>query len=275
VARLTGAAVLITGASSGIGEASAIAFARRGARLALCARRLDRLQGVAERCRQAGADAVTVRRADISRRADAHTFVAAALRDFDRLDVIVNNAGVGWMGRLQEMPEAEVRSLVETNLMGAIWVIQAALPSMLAVRGGVIINVASVVGFRAAPYSAVYTATKHAVVGLSHAIRGELTGTGVKVSAVYPATTDTEFFNRTGRRIGRAYPAHWVAAMIVRTASWPRRDVIVFPYRLAHLAEPLLGGVLDHAVGEARRVSSPGLAGPGSSAEVGGPPEVR
>jgi len=256
---LRGASVLITGASSGIGEASALAFARRGARLAICARRADRLQKVAEACLRGGAQAVTLRRADVRRPVEARGIVAAALRDFERLDVLVNNAGVGWVGPLQEMAEETVLSLVETNLLGPIWTIQAALPSMLASRGGVIVNVASVAAFRANPYSALYSATKHALAGLSHALRGELTGTGVKVCTVYPATTDTEWFkDRAGKR-GPAYPAWWVANAIVRTARHPRRDVIVLPFRLAQLAEPLLGGPLDHLLGETRRRALPAL----------------
>lgn len=250
--RLRGASVLITGASSGIGEATALAFAKRGARLALCARRLDRLQAVAEACRAAGAQAVLVKRADVSRRAEAQAFVAAALRDFERVDVLVNNAGRGWRGRLQEMPAEEVESVFATNVLGLVWTTQAALPSMLAARSGVIVNVASVVGFRAAPYSAVYSATKHAVAGLSHALRGELSGTGVKVATVYPGTTDTEFFKADSPG-PMMQPASLVAASIVRAARWPRRDVILPPYRLAHLAEPVLGGLMDHVIGGYRR----------------------
>jgi short-subunit dehydrogenase len=130
---------------------------------------------------------------------------------------------------------------------------------MLAVNSGVIINVASTVGFRAMPYSAVYSASKHALVGLSHALRGELSGTGVKVSVVYPGTTATEFWR--GEESGGlvTHPPSWVARAIVRTARWPRRDVIIAPYRLAHLAEPLLGGLLDHVLGEARRRQNPRL----------------
>jgi short-subunit dehydrogenase len=261
--RLRNASVLITGASSGIGEATALAFARRHARLAICARRLDRLHDVAERCRQAGAASVVLRRADVGHRADARAFVAGALRDYDRIDVLVNNAGVGWVSRLHEMPEREIHTLVETNLLGVIWTTQAALPSMLAARSGVIINVASVVGFRANPYSAVYSATKHAIVGLSHALRGELSGSGVKVSTVYPATTATEFFERTKGQVGPAYSAGWVANLIVRTARWPRRDVMVAPIRGVHVAEPFFGGLLDHVLGEVRRRNRPDLEGPG------------
>ena len=259
MAGLKGAAVLVTGASSGIGEATALAFARRGARLALCARRLDRLQAVAERCREVGAAEVVIRRADVSRAADARGFVATGLQQYDRIDVLVNNAGFGWRGRLTEMPEEQVQSLIDTNVKGVIWTTQAALPHMLAANSGVIINVASVVGFRAVPYSAVYSASKYAVVGLSHALRGELSGTGVKVSVVYPGTTATEFFR--GEEAGGlfAHSASWVARAIVRTARWPRRDVIIAPYRLAQLAEPIAGGLLDHVLGEARRRQNPRL----------------
>src|SRR5262245_46046328 len=105
---LRGAVVLVTGASSGIGAATAQAFARRGARLAICARRFDRLQAVAERCRSSGSPEVVVRRADVGRPAEANGFVAAALSSFDRIDVLVNNAGVGWRGRFQDMTDEEL-----------------------------------------------------------------------------------------------------------------------------------------------------------------------
>lgn len=263
--KLRGAAVLITGASSGIGEATALAFARRRSRLALCARRVDRLQEVAERCREAGAPAVTIRRADVSRRAEARAFVAAALRDLDRVDVLVNNAGSGWTGRLHEMPEEDVLRLINTNLLGLIWATQAALPPMLAQRSGVVINVGSTAGVRPVPYSAAYTATKFAVTGLGHALRGELSGSGVKVVTVYPYVTRTEFGDvSNSESVGPAYSAEFVAASIVRAARWPRRDVMHFPGRLAHIFEPLVGGPLDHLVGEIRRSRQPDLAGPGA-----------
>ena len=259
MARLRGAAVLVTGASSGIGEATALAFARKGARLAICARRFDRLESVARRCRAAGAPEVVVRVADVGRPAEARGFVTAALSIFDSIDVLVNNAGVGWRGRFQDMPESELTEMLHTNVLGVMLATQAALPSMLANKAGVIVNVASVLGFRAAPYSAAYSASKHALVGLSHALRGELSGTGVKVCVIYPRTTDTGFFrgDRPGGLI--LHPPSRVARAIVRTARWPRRDVIVLPYRIAHLVEPLFGGLLDHVLGEARRAQNPRL----------------
>src|SRR5438309_11093734 len=255
--RLKGAVVVITGASSGIGEATAVAFARSGARLELGARRLEKLNAVAERCRKAGSPDVNVRLLDVGQRASARAFIAATLRDHERLDVLVNNAGVGWMGRAHQMPEDKVDELIATNLKGVLNTTQSALPWMLERRRGVIINVASVVGFRSSPYSAVYSATKHGVVGFSHALRGELSGTGVKICVVYPGVTSgTEFFNDKGPPIGVVqYPASWVANLIVRTARFPRRDAMVAPLRLFHLAEPVLGGLGDHLIGEARRRS--------------------
>jgi short-subunit dehydrogenase len=261
MARLRGAAVLVTGASSGIGAATALAFARKGARLAVCARRFDRLQAVAERCRASGSPEVILRRADVGRPGEASGFVAAALSSFDRIDVLVNNAGVGWRGRFQDMTEEDLTGLVQTNLMAAMWTTRAALPAMLAANAGTIVNVASVTALRAMPYSAAYSATKYAVAGLSHALRGELSGTGVKVCTVYPGTTDTEFFQ--GRASGGliTHPPSWVARAIVRTARHPRRDVVIFPYRVAQFAEPVFGGLLDHVLGEARRGQDPRLRG--------------
>jgi short-subunit dehydrogenase len=257
--RLKGGVVVITGASSGIGAATAVAFARKGSRLELGARRLEKLEEVAERCRQAGAPAVHARQVDVSSRAAARAFVAAAIRDHERLDVLVNNAGVGWMGRAHEMPEEKVDELIGTNLKGVINMTQSALTWMLERRRGVIVNVASVVGFRAAPYSAVYSATKHGVVGYSHALRGELSGSGVKVSVVYPGVTvDTEFFHGGEVPTGIInYPATWVANLIVRTARFPRRDAMVLPIRALDLLEPVFGGAMDHLIGEIRRRDLP------------------
>ncbi|HVB77823.1 MAG TPA: SDR family NAD(P)-dependent oxidoreductase [Candidatus Nitrosotalea sp.] len=253
MARIRGAAVLVTGASSGIGEAVALAFARRQARLALCARRLDRLNAVAEECRRAGSPEVVVRRVDVGHEAEARAFVAAALQAFEGIDVLVNNAGVGWTGELAEMPRETLDAMFATNVMGPVYTIQAALPVLLEQRQGVIVNVASVTGFRAVPYSAAYSATKHALVALSHALRGELSGTGVKVTVVYPGSTDTEFFGQRGPEGPMVHSARHVAEVVVGAARHPRRDVILGPYRLAQLAEPILGGPMDHMLGEYRR----------------------
>src|SRR5438105_9479385 len=257
MARIRGAAVVITGASSGIGAATAVAFARRRARLALCARRFDRLQTVAEQCRGVGAAEVVIRKVDVGRPGEARGFVSLALQHMDGIDVLVNNAGRGWRGRLEDMTEEEVLSVIDTNLLGCIWTIQAAVPVMLARGSGVIINVASVVGVRAMPYSAAYSASKYALVGLSHGLRGELSGTGVKVCTVYPGTTATEFLGGQAPDGFMTHTPRQVAKTILRTARWPRRDAFVLPYRAASFAEPFLGGLLDHVLGAARRSQHP------------------
>jgi NAD(P)-dependent dehydrogenase (short-subunit alcohol dehydrogenase family) len=256
------AVVLITGCSSGFGLETAVGFAQRGDDVIATMRDPARAGHLQQRT-QSLPGKLAIERLDVTDQASIDAAIGAALERFGYIDVLVNNAGVGWMGRLQEMPEDKVEELVATNLKGVIVTTQAALPAMLARRRGVIINVASVVGFRASPYSAVYSATKHAVVGLSHALRGELSGTGVKVCVVYPGVTDTEFFESTEAPVGPKYSASWVANLIVRTAQFPRRDAMVMPLRLAHLAEPLLGGLMDHSLGEARRLKSPHLSGTG------------
>ena|SRR5260370_1109559 len=118
--RLKGAVVVITGASSGIGAATAVAFAKRGAKLELGARRMDRLNAVAQRCREAGSPDVNVRHLDVGRDGEARALIAATLRTHERLDVLVNNAGVGWSGRLHQMPEEKIEELIATNLKGVI-----------------------------------------------------------------------------------------------------------------------------------------------------------
>ncbi|HYL07430.1 MAG TPA: SDR family NAD(P)-dependent oxidoreductase, partial [Candidatus Udaeobacter sp.] len=145
--RVRGAVVAITGASSGIGEATALAFARRKAKLELGARRLERLNAVAQKCREAGSPDVNVRLVDVGQKAQARAFIAAALRDHERLDVLINNAGVGWAGPAHQMPEEKIDELIATNLKGVIHTTQAVLPWMLERRRGVIVNVASVTGF--------------------------------------------------------------------------------------------------------------------------------
>src|SRR5438105_8232076 len=257
MARIRGAAVVITGASSGIGAATALAFARRRARLALCARRFDRLQEVADQCRGAGATEVVIRKVDVGRPGEARGFVSFSLQHFDRIDILINNAGRGWRGRLQDMSEEDTLSVVDTNLMGCVWMLQATVPVMVAHGSGVIINVASVSGVRAMPYSAVYSASKYAMVGLSHALRGELSGTGVKVCTVNPGTTASEFLGGQAPDGFMTHTPRQVAKTILRTARWPRRDAFVLPYRAASSAGPVLAGPLAPALGEARRSHPP------------------
>jgi short-subunit dehydrogenase len=228
-----GVRVLITGASSGIGEATAYRFAREGASLGLLARRRERLMGVAEKVRQLGGRS-EILPADVARRDELDRAVSAAEAAFDGIDVLVNNAGFGLYASLEEVREEDLRRLFEVNVFGAIFAIQAVLPGMKQRGSGVLINVSSVVGKRALPMSGAYGATKFALQALSESLRLELAGTGVRVSVVCPGYTATEFgesavsYGYLRRRPrGASMSASEVAEVIWRAARNPPREVVL------------------------------------------------
>ncbi|MGQ3057495.1 MAG: SDR family NAD(P)-dependent oxidoreductase [Nevskia sp.] len=183
--------VLVTGASSGIGEALALAFAAEGARLWLVARDAARLEAVRARCAALGAQA-TVHSADLTDEAAVQRLAAAVHGDGGALDVLVNNAGVVMGGLCWEVEAADWRRLHEINVMGVVHGILAFVPQMIAAgRGGAIVNMASVSGFVGARGMATYSASKFAVAGLTESLRGELHGHGIGVSLICPAFVKT------------------------------------------------------------------------------------
>ncbi len=233
--QLRGAAVLITGASAGIGRAAALALAREGARLVLAARRRERLEEVATSVRALGGEAL-VAETDVADRRQVESAVSSAVSAFGRLDILVNNAGIGYFGRFEDTPVEEIEALWAVNMMGTIYATLAAIPLMRKQGGGQIINVASVAGKRGNPGNSIYCATKFAMVGMSEALRVELHGSGIEVSVICPISTRTEFFEASAARSGRDHPtmgpiqtAEKVARAIVRCAKRPRPEVIVFP----------------------------------------------
>lgn len=181
--------VAITGASSGIGRATALEVARRGARVVLAARRAELLENVAKECRALGAEA-TVVVADVTRPGDCSAIVAAA----DRIDVLINNAGFALFDRVAEASPDDLRSMMDTNYFGAVHCTQAVLPQMLERGSGTIVNVASIAGIMGFAGMAGYCATKFALTGFTEALRDEVIRRGVRVALVCPGTTDTEFF---------------------------------------------------------------------------------
>jgi short-subunit dehydrogenase len=228
--------VVITGASSGIGRATAHAFARKGAALVLAARREGVLERTAEECRRLGADVLALA-LDVTDEQAVRDLAAAAVERFGRIDVWVNNASVGLWGRLEEIPMKDVRRLVDVNLFGYVHGARAVLPVFRAQRSGVLVNVGSIASRVGMPYAGPYVMSKHAVRGLGAVLRQELRADrvkGVHVSTVMPATVDTPFFEHSGNYAGRAvkamppvYTPERVARAIVRCSRVPRREVFV------------------------------------------------
>jgi len=232
--------VAITGGSAGIGRATAIRLAREGAAIAICARRGDRLAHVAEEVRAAGGDPLAVV-ADVSREADVDQFVAAAVDRFRRLDVIVCNAGFGIAGAIDDIAPGQMQKLIDVNFTGTYLAARAALRVFRRQGYGHVIVVSSIVGKRGVPYMGAYAATKFAQVGLAECLRAEVAGSLIRVSVVYPVSTDTEFFDvmshETGTTVTRAsgprQDVETVAASIVRAIERPRPEV--YPYARSRL----------------------------------------
>lgn len=222
--------VVVTGASGGIGAATSLALAAEGATVVLAARRADALREVADRCTAAGGRALVVP-TDVTDPTAVHDLAHEARSRFGRIDAWVNNAGVGLYAGLADAPLDEVRRVIDVNLLGYLYGVQAALPGLRAAGGGVIVNVASVLSDVTVPFMGAYNISKHAVRGLSNTLRQELVQDDVSVCTVLPASIDTPFYRNAGNRSGRevrpmppVYPPETVAATIVKTLRKPRRE---------------------------------------------------
>ena len=196
--ELRGRSVLLTGATGGIGRATALRLARAGARLTLVARTEEPLRALAGEISAAGGEAVAVA-ADVTVAADGERAVAAAVQRFQALDALVNNAGVGYLRAIDEATEAEIEEMVRLNLLGLIRMTRAALPSLLSRPGSALVNVSSYAGKVGAPNYSYYGATKFAVVGLTEGWRREVAARGLKVTLLLPAAVETPFLDRAGR----------------------------------------------------------------------------
>jgi clavulanate-9-aldehyde reductase len=199
-APLAGRVVAITGASSGIGEATALALAEAGAKVALAARRAERLERVAARIEAAGGEALAVP-TDIADEAQANAFVRAAAERFGRLDALVNNAGVMQLGPIEGAPTEEWRRMVDVNVFGVLYCTHAALPIMRAAGGGHIVNVSSVGGKVVGTWSGVYSLTKFGLGAFTEALRKESIEAGIRVTLVVPGSTATELRSHTREEV--------------------------------------------------------------------------
>ena len=221
---LAGTVVAITGATAGIGRATARQLVAKGARVALGGRRSERLD---ELVAELGADNAVGVVMDVRVPADNARLVAAALEAWGRLDSVVPNAGIGSYGGILDMSDEQLAEMMDTNYAGTVWTVRAAVPTLLEAGGGDIVIVSSVAGFRGGEDEAVYAGTKHAQVGLAGSLDRELRAKGVRVTLICPAGTGTEFAVGAGRVENDARFADWltaddVAHAIVTTLEQPR-----------------------------------------------------
>ncbi|HMQ52936.1 MAG TPA: SDR family NAD(P)-dependent oxidoreductase [Anaerolineae bacterium] len=225
--------VILTGATQGIGLASAQLLAEAGCRLALAARSVEALHRLSNRLNAAGYQTIAVP-ADLADPAQAAALVAKTVRVFGRLDVVINNAAVGLRDLVADLKEPEHRRTFEVNYFGPVALIQAALPPLRAnPGGGLIINISSIVGRRAMPGIGGYCASKGALQNLADSLRVELAREQIRVSTIYPGVTATRFNDHSlgGSDLGRGrlagVPPERVARAILRTIEREPRDVYI------------------------------------------------
>jgi short-subunit dehydrogenase len=235
--NIKGKVVIVTGASSGIGEATAREFGREGAKVVLAARRVDKLQTLAQEIDAMGTSAQAyVIQADLSKLEDIQKLVADTIAIFGRIDVLVNNAGFGRLDWLENLdPIKDIQAQIDVNVMGVIQTTRQVLPVMIAQRSGSIINMCSMAGLVATPTYSIYAASKHAVHGFSEALRREVKPWGIDVSLIYPGGVVTEFSAHAGikRKTNATTPkfmlltAEQVAKAVVKLVRHPRRMWII------------------------------------------------
>jgi short-subunit dehydrogenase len=235
--------VVITGASSGIGKATAIEFAKRGANLVLAARREFGLEKTAHECESHGVTAVVVP-TDVSDEEAVQELADRAMLEFGHIDIWINNAGVYMMGEVKDTPVESMRRLFDINFFGMVHGCKAVLPYMMKRGRGQIINTGSQAGKMAYCEAGTYCASKFAITAFTDALRQELGGTGVDVSLVMPNSTDTPLFHYTANYAGRVVKpmepisaAKDVAGVFIRVAANREREsyVTAFPRVLAAL----------------------------------------
>jgi len=220
---LSGTVTAITGASAGIGAATAAAIAAEGGSIVVGARRRERLDALADDF----GDTVAVVEMDVRDPEGSRRLVDEAIARFGRLDALVANAGIGAYGGIMDLSDEQLRVMMDTNVAGTVWPIRAAVPHFLEAGSGDIVIVASVAGLRGAGDEAVYAATKFAQVGLAGGLDRELREKGIRVSAICPGGTATEFAMGAGRTpdmpgLADMLRAEDVAAAVVTVLRQPR-----------------------------------------------------
>jgi NAD(P)-dependent dehydrogenase (short-subunit alcohol dehydrogenase family) len=235
---------IITGASSGIGLATAVAFARAGYHVVLAARRQEKLLDAMVQCQN---EAVSRGRdikalaipTDVSQESQVDVLVARTMDELGRIDVLVNNAGYGLFARVHQTTTEQMRRIFDVNFFGLFYGCKAVVPIMIRQHSGHIFNVSSIIGKRGSPFNGGYSATKFAIVGLTDALRVEMLEHNVRVTAICPGMTDTEFFTVQEGGIGPVKssfksvrtltPPENVARAIVRAVGKNRPGIVFTP----------------------------------------------
>ncbi|HPR63422.1 MAG TPA: SDR family NAD(P)-dependent oxidoreductase [Thermoanaerobaculia bacterium] len=232
------AIILVTGASSGIGEAFSRQSIERGDNLVLVARRSDRLLSIQEMGEKKGSRVLLVP-GDVRNENCLHDAVDQCLTEFGTLDAAVSNAGLGLFGPVDKLSNEQNRTMVETNIMGTVNLLQAVLPHFRSVNRGHFMAVASIAGLMGYAGMAVYSGTKFAVVGLMEALAGEFRATPIRFTAICPGEVETEFFDHADRSsmpaaagLIRPLKADQVARTMIRALA-SKKNRVVLPWTAA------------------------------------------
>jgi hypothetical protein len=263
-----GKTVLVTGASSGIGRETALAFAAAGANLILVARRQKALAAVAAIARKSGAKTLVVP-TDVTKSAAVEACFARAVKRFGRVDIVVNNAGLLIAARVEDIRDADLKAMLDVNLLGAMHVMQQAAKVMRKQGGGHIVNVASLGGRRGVSPIGGYCATKFALVGLTEALRMELGGQDIHVSLIMPGVVDTPLATSFQRdpNLPKMWPESlnmppsWVVRCIFLAVRFKLTEIAVPPgtaviEKIAALAPGMADSVLRWVIGAAERAAA-------------------
>jgi NAD(P)-dependent dehydrogenase (short-subunit alcohol dehydrogenase family) len=281
-----GATVIVTGATSGIGRETALAFAQAGANVVVAGRRAERLQ---ELVTQIGSERTLAVRTDVADEGQVANLIEQADRRFNRVDVLVNNAGVGAAARFEDLSLDEFRRIMEVNFWGAVYGCRAVLPRMRRqTGGGVIINISSILGKRGMPFETAYCSSKFALAGFSEALRTEVMADGIDVSTVFPGAVESEIWESATNRTGfdapdfmPKLPARELARVIVEDARFPRPEIVMsVDAQVINTLNKAVPGLMDFFIGQSlpfiegfRRATESAPAGPvGGSAGRRDPP---
>lgn len=258
IRRIRGTTVVITGATSGIGRETALAFARGGAQVVVAGRRQERLDEVVAEIASRGGEALAVR-SDVAENKQVEQLIDQTLDRFGRLDTLVNNAGVGIASRFEEQSLDDFKRVMDVNFWGAVYACKAAVPHMRQQStGGLIINISSILGKRGLPFETAYCASKFALAGFSEALRTEVLADGIDVSTIFPGMIETELWesanNQTGLEMPNLvpmFPARELARIIVQDARFPQPEIVMaLDAQAMNFFNRLAPGLMDFFIGQ-------------------------